>query len=388
MVKFYITESFKRGFVQLVRRPMYFLMMVVVPIICTWALMDMMSSGGIRQVPVGVIDLDNSDLSRKLLRNLRAFPQVKITHQYANFAEAKYAVQSGQVMGFYYIPADLEERALNGKQPTVSYYINYSYYAPASMQFKGFKTISLLSNAGIIQTALRTVGMRSEAISATLQPYATHYHMPANPWLNYNYYLNTSFVPCFFALFILMMTAFSLGSELKSGLCKQWLEIAGGSMNLAITGKFLPQTMLFTCVGWFIQWMMYRVYSLPLNCNPWHMLLAMPLFVMANQGFALFLFCFTPNFRMGSTLCTLMGVLSFSFCAFSLPEEALYPWVKTIGYTVPMKYYFLLSVDQAINGISLYYSRYYYAMLGVFIILPLINSWRIKRECLNPVYVP
>ena len=374
--------------VQLVRRPMYFLMMVFVPILGSWMLMDMMKDGVIREVPVGVVDMDDSDLSRKLLRNMDALQQVEIRRHYKDFTEAKRAVQRGDIMGFYYIPEDLQERALSGRSPEVSYYINYSYYPPASMQYKGFKTISLLTNGGIVQTVLRTVGMPQHSVMAALQPMVAHSHMPGNPWLNYNYYLNMSFVPCFFALIILMITAFTLGTELKSGLCRQWLATAGDNMVLALTGKLVPHAILFTVVGWFIQWMMFSVYSLPLNCNPWHMLLAMPLFVMANQGFATLMFCFTPSFRLGSTLCTLMGMLSFSFCAFSMPEEAMYPWVATIGYMVPMKYYFLISIDQALNGISLYYSRVYYAMLGVFIVLPLVMSWRIKHECLNPIYVP
>ena len=374
--------------VQLVRRPMYFLMMVFVPILGSWMLMDMMKDGVIREVPVGVVDMDDSELSRKLLRNMDALQQVEIRRHYKDFTEAKRAVQRGDIMGFYYIPEDLQERALSGRSPEVSYYINYSYYPPASMLYKGFKTISLLTNGGIVQTVLRTVGMPQHSVMAALQPMVAHSHMPGNPWLNYNYYLNMSFVPCFFALIILMITAFTLGTELKSGLCRQWLATAGDNMVLALTGKLVPHAILFTVVGWFIQWMMFRVYSLPLNCNPWHMLLAMPLFVMANQGFATLMFCFTPSFRLGSTLCTLMGMLSFSFCAFSMPEEAMYPWVATIGYMVPMKYYFLISIDQALNGIGLYYSRVYYAMLGVFIVLPLVMSWRIKHECLNPIYVP
>lgn len=388
MVKFYFIESFKRGLVQLVRRPMYFLMMVIVPLLGSWALLDLMKGGVIREVPVGVVDLDDSELSRRLLRNLNAFQQVDIRYQYKDFKEAKWAVQRGEILGFYYVPADLQQRALSGRSPEVSYYINYSYFPAASMQYKGFKTISLLTNGGIVQTVLRTVGLPQESVMATLQPYVAHSHAPGNPWLNYDFYLNLSFVPCLFSLIILLVTAFTLGTELKSGLCRQWLAVAGDNMVLALTGKLIPHTVLFTAVGWLIQWLMFVVYELPLNCNPWHMLLAMPLLVMANQGFAVLMFCFTPNFRFGSTLCTLMGMLSFSFCAFSLPEEAMYPWVAAIGYMVPIKYYFLLSVDQALNGIDLYYSRVYYAMLGVFIILPLVLSWRIKRECMNPIYVP
>ena len=55
---------------------------------------------------------------------------------------------------------------------------------------------------------------------------------------------------------------------------------------------------------------------------------------------------------------------------------------------MPIKYYFLIMVDQALNGIDIYYSRYYYAALIGFTLLPMLLSWRLKKECLNPVYVP
>ena len=388
MIWKYIGNSIKRGCVQLVRRPMYFLLMVILPILCCWFLMDLIKDGSVQRVPVGIVDLDNSSLSRRISRNLNGFQQVNIRHRYNNFAEARDAVQRGEVLGFFLIPEDLEELALGGRQPVVSYYVNYAYYAPASMQYKGFKTISLLVNGGIVQTALRTVGLRDESIESALVPYQTHVHMPGNPFTNYNYYLNGTFVPCFLSLFILLVTAFSLGTELKTGLSRQWLRTSGDSMFLALVGKLAPQTVLFTAVGWFIQWMMFRCYDFPLNCNPWNMLIAMFLLVVANQSFALLMFCFVPNFRYGTMLCTLLGMVSFSFTGFSLPQESMYPWVEMLGFTVPIKYYFLIMVDQALNGIDLYYSRYYYAALLGFTLLPMLLSWHLKKECLNPVYVP
>ena len=388
MILKYIGRSFKRGCIQLVRRPMYFLLIVIMPLLCSWFLMDLIKTGSVQRVPVGIVDLDNSSLSRRISRNLNGFQQVNISHRYNNFAEARDAVQRGEVMGFFFIPDDLENLALGGRQPVVSYYVNYAYYAPASMQYKGFKTISLLVNGGIVQTALRTVGLRNEQIESTLVPYQTHLHMISNPFTNYNFYLNSTFVPCFLSLFILLVTAFSLGLELKSGLSSQWLKNSGGSMFLALVGKLVPQTVLFTIVGWFIQWMMFRCYDFPLNCNPWHMLSAMFLLVVANQSFAVLMYCFVPNFRYATMLCTLLGMVSFSFTGFSLPHEAMYPWVTALGYVMPIKYYFLIMVDQALNGVDLYYSRVYYAALIGFTILPMLLSWRLKKECLNPVYVP
>ena len=388
MVRRYIKDSLVRGAVQLVRRPMYVLLMIILPLVCCWFLLDLMDSGTIEHVPVGIVNMDNSSVSRRVERMLGSFQQVDIKRHYADFEDARQAVMRGDVYGFFYIPEDFEARALGGRQPVVSYYVNYSYYAPASMQFKGFKTISLLSNAGVIRTMLRTVGMRDEQIITALQPIGTHVHQISNPFTNYNYYLSTSFVPCFLSLFILLVTAFALGTEFKSGLCRQWLSTAGDSMVLSLAGKLLPQTVLFTAVGWTVQCMMYRWFGLPLNCSPWHMILAMPLLVLANQAWAVMAFCVTPNFRYGTTLCTLFGMLSFSFCGFSLPGEAMYPWVEAIGYVMPIKYYFLLSVDQAVNGIDLYFSRYYYAALIAFTLLPVPLLWRMKAECRDPYYIP
>ena len=305
-----------------------------------------------------------------------------------NYQEATDAVQRGLVLGFFYIPSDLSEKALSGNKPTVSYYINYAYYTPASTMFKGFKTISVMANGAIVSTALQTLGVPGPTISATLQPVLTDVHALNNPWTNYSYYLNNSFVPCFLALIILLVTAFSIGTELKYGTCRQWLHEAGDSIIVAITGKILPQTVIFTAMGWFIQLMMYRIYGFPLNCAPSHMLWAMFLFVLANQGWALFVMCVVPNFRLGSMLCTLLGMLSFSFCGFSLPQESMYAWIEAIGFIMPVKYFFLISIDQALNGIDLYFSRVYYAALIGFILLPWPLIWRLKKECLHPVYVP
>ena len=388
MIRRYIGQSFKRGCVQLVRRPMYFLLMVIMPVLCCWFLMDLIKGGAVERVPVGIVDLDNSILSRQVSRTLNGLQQVNIRHHYRNFAEARDAVQRGEVLGFFFLPDGLEERALGGRQPMVSYYVNYAFYAPASMQYKGFKTMSLLANGAIVQTALRTVGLPNQTIATTLQPYQMHVHALNNPFTNYSYYLNSTFIPCFLSLFILLVTAFSLGVELKSGLSRQWLKTSGGSMFLALVGKLVPQTVLFTAVGWFIQWMMYCCYDFPLNCSPWHMFLAMFLLVVANQSFAVLMFCFVPNFRYGAMLCTLLGMVSFSFSGFSLPSESLYPWVNSLSYVMPIKYYFLIMVDQSLNGIDLYYSRFYYAALIGFTILPMLLSWHLKKECLNPVYVP
>ena len=120
MIRKYICNSFKRGCIQLVRRPMYFLLIVIMPLLCSWFLMDLIKGGSVQRVPVGIVDLDNSVLSRQVSRTLNGFQQVNISHRYSNFAEARDAVQRGEVMGFFLLPEYLEEEALGGRRPVVS----------------------------------------------------------------------------------------------------------------------------------------------------------------------------------------------------------------------------------------------------------------------------
>ena len=383
-----IVNSITRGWKQLVRRPIYLCMMVIVPLLCSWFFFNLMETGVVQRTPVAIVDLDKSDLSRKLTRNLNSLQQVSVTRSYNNYHEALDGVQRGEVLGFFLIPDDFSRKALSGKKPTLSYYIDYSYFAPASMQYKGFKTLTVLANGGIVQSVLTGVGMPSNMVSATLQPIITHVHPLNNPWLSYNYYLSASFVPCLLALLVMLITCFSVGMEWHAGTSRNWMRTADGSIILASFTKLFPHTIIFITVGLWIQFMMYSVYGFPLNCNPWNMIAAMAMLVTACQGFALFICCMVPNFRYSTTICTLVGMLSFSFCGFSLPEEAMYPWIAVLGYIMPIKYYFLIYVDQALNGIDLFYSRFYYLALIIYALLPATMLWKLKRHCLTPFYIP
>lgn len=383
-----LVNSIIRGWKQLARRPLYICMMVIVPLVSAWFFFDLMEDGVVKRAPVGIVDLDKSDLSRKLTRNLNTLQQVEINNTYGSYQEAIDAVQRGEVFGFFFIPSDFSTKTLSGQKPTLSYYINYSYYAPASMQFKGFKTISVLANGGIVSSVLTTAGLPKEMVSATLQPVVTHVHPLKNPWLSYNYYLSSSFVPCLLALIVMLITVFSIGMEWHAGTSRNWLRTADNSITLATFTKLFPHTFIFINIGLAIQYMMYVKYGFPLNCNPWNMIAAMALLVVASQGFALFIISLVPNFRYASTICTLLGMLSFSFCGFSLPEEAMYSWVTPLGYMMPIKYYFLIYVDQALNGIDLHYSRIYYVMLILYCLLPFTMLWKLRKHCLEPFYIP
>lgn len=83
-----------------------------------------------------------------------------------------------------------------------------------------------------------------------------------------------------------------------------------------------------------------------------------------------------------------MGILAFSIAGFSFPVENMYGAIGIFSYILPVRWYFLIYIDQALNGIDLYYSRYFYVALIMFVLGACAIAWRLKKRCLNPVYVP
>lgn len=383
-----LLKLIKRELLRLTSRKIYFVMMTIVPLACAFFFLDLMKEGLPLKVPVGVVDLDHSSLSRRIGRSLDASELIDIRMDLESFNSAMTKVKSGEIYGFFLIPSDFQKKAVSGETPSLSFYSNMTLFVPGSLSFKGFKTIAVSTSGAIVKTTLVSAGADAEMASEMIQPLVIKTHPLNNPWMNYSIYLSQSFLPCLVALLVLLMTVFSICEEQKRGTSVEWLREARGNMAMALAGKLLPQTFIFTCVGVAIQAVMFCYLGFPLNNNPLHIILGMLLLVMATQSFAVFIVEIIPNLRLAMCIVSLTGILCFSIAGFSFPVEKMYGAVGIFSYIVPIRYYFLIYIDQALNGIPLYYSRFYYAALLAFLLLPVLGMGRLRKHMENPVYVP
>ena len=101
----------KREIVRMQSRPLYGLSMVFAPLFCFVFFTTLMHEGLPESLPAGVVDEDNTTVSRSILRNLDSYQQTEIIKQYANFAEAREAMQRNEIYGFFYIPKGTELKA-------------------------------------------------------------------------------------------------------------------------------------------------------------------------------------------------------------------------------------------------------------------------------------
>ena len=373
---------------RMARQPIYAFCMVLAPLFCYVFFTSLMSKGLPSSLPLGLVDEDHTTTSRNLARNLDAFQGTDIKFEFADVSEARQAVQRGEVYGFYLIPKGMTHEAQLQRIPTVSFYTNYSYLVAGSLVYRDMRTMSELASGAATRTVLYAKGATERQAMAFLQPVVIDMHAVGNPWLNYNVYLSNVIIPGCLAIFIFMITVYSLGTELKFNTADDLMHRADGSIIVAMTSKLIPQYLVFLLMGTLYVLLLYGYLHFPCHCGIGRMWCLMALYVLACQGLGVFMFAMFPTLRLALSFASLWGVISFSISGMSFPVMAMHPILQGFSLLFPLRHYFLLYVNCALDGYALANAWPYVLALIGFALLPWPCMMRLKHVMLHCKYEP
>ena len=362
--------------------------MVLFPILVIVFFTSILDDGLPTDMPVGIVDQDNTSTSRALGRKLDGFQMSRVVARYPSVTEARRAIQRSEIYGFLYIPKGTTEKLLASRQPKISYYYTYTTLSAGSMMMKDLKIVSTLGSAGLGQATMRAKGLTDRQIQTLLQPVTVDLHQIANPWSSYNVYLTTVMVPGIIMLFILLISSYSLGTELKFATSKKWLEMADGRMMVALLGKFLPQTMIWLAIVYGYQFYVFYQLGFPHLGSPWMLVLLGLMQVLASQGFGIFAFGLMPSLRMSMSISSLWAVLSISMAGSAFPIMGMDGALQAMSWLFPLRHYWMMYQTCVFNGFSLIESWFHFAALMAFMLLPWLVFKKIKNAMLTYVYIP
>jgi len=372
----------------LLHEPIYGFCMVVFPLIVVFFFTSLMQEGQPENLPVGIVDQDNSSVSRAMIRQLDAFQTTDVVAHYPNINEARHAIQENKIYAFLLIPKGTTDGLLASRQPKISFYYSNISLVAGSTLFRDLKTIATLGSASVGAAKLSALGKTSNEIKTSLQPITLDVHMINNPWANYNYYLSTTILPGVLIIFIFLITPYSIGTELKFKRSRQWMKLADNNIHIAIAGKMLPQTLIFTAIFLGYEFYIYNIEQFPHPGGSLPIILLGILSVLACQGFGIFIFGLMPSLRMSMSVCSPWSVVSFSACGATYPVFAMNPMIQSIAELFPLRHYYMAYQECIFNGYPLDYAWLSWGALIIFFALPILSIWNIKRAMLVYVYIP
>ena len=376
---YYISETARREVRMLLQRPVYIFSTIVVMLFSCIFFASLFTHGAPENIPIAIVDMDQSSISRRVMHELEATPSVTIKRVTMDMATARKAMQRGEVYAVLLIPEGFYADLASFKRPTLTFYVNNAYTLAGSTAYKQLFMLMNLASGAFQREVLRKKGMPEDLIMKRIQPIAIDAHMIANPWSNYAVYLLTVILPGILGVIILMITIYSIGSELKWRTSHDWLNTAGNNFALAIIGKLLPHTILYTILGISINILMFRILNFPVHGSFLWLNATMFAYVLAMQSLAMCFIGLVPVLRDALSVGALIGMLSFSLSGFTYPEMGMLSWVRSISYLFPLKHYYLIYVNEALMGNSITRSAVFMAALLAFNILPFLVGKRLEN---------
>ena len=370
------------------RNHIYGFCMLVFPVLLVIFFTTMLREGVPQDLPIGVVDLDNSATSRSLTRTLDAMQNSRVVYRFANITEARSAMQEGKIYAYLYIPEGTAAKLLAGRQPEISYYYTMTCMTAGGMTSKDLKTIGMLGSAAVGQATLTAKGASEEQIKAALQPVTIDAHMIANPEGSYNYTLTNVFVPGILMLFMAVLASYSLGMELKFDTGKDWLARADGNIIVAILGKFLVHALVFLLVMFAYQFYIFNVLHFPHLGGTWSIVRQTLLLVLGSLGFGIFTFGLMPSMRMSMSISSLWSVVGLSMCGAAFPVAGMDPSLQAMSWLFPLRHSWLLSQATVLNGFPVIDVWFHLVALIAFTLLPWFVLRKVKNAMLNYVYIP
>ncbi|MGB0937332.1 MAG: ABC transporter permease [Colwellia sp.] len=181
-----------------------------------------------------VVDLDNSQMSRKLARMVDATPQVNIKRKAQNIDQAKALLIDGAISGFMVIPRNFYKEMVLDKSPTIAIAADASYFLIYGTLLEGvIKSAGTLSTTKKVSRAV-IAGENMQHKIKTYSPIRLNMKPTFNASLSYvNYVVPAVFILILHQTLLIAMGLLTAGqfeqemqSKLqaqKSGLACYWL---------------------------------------------------------------------------------------------------------------------------------------------------------------------
>ena len=364
------------------QRPIYLLGSVGVIAFCAIFFLTFLKDGLPSDVPIGLVDYDYSSTSRNFCQQLDATQLGKVVH-YDSFAAAREDMNRGKIAAVCVVPVGMNDDIQANRQPKITFYVNGLYFVSGALAWKDLLQMVNLTNGAVQRQAFRARGYNDSQIMGMIRPVDVDVHQIGNVGTNYNYYLSSVLLPGVLEMIVIIVLIYSLGAELKYGTSRHLLQTSGNSIVTALAGTLLVWTLTFSAIGLILILLLFHRLHFPLAGSIWNMFLGIFLMIFASEAIAIFILEMLPVPRLALSIGALYSVLGFSLSGFTLPIEAMPPYIQGLAAAFPLRHYYLFYVQEAIFGAGFagWWKQVIYLL--IFILLPLIGLVRLKKAYIH-----
>jgi ABC-2 type transport system permease protein len=310
-----------------------FIMLVLAPLVYGFYYPQPYLNQILRKIPIAVVDNDLSELSRGIVQTLDASGAVKVAVRADTLAEARAALDRGEVFAVVGIPPEAERDVLKGTTVPLPIYADATYFFLFRTMGNGIAAAINTLSSELAAGGARPDGSLFKAALASLSPADILLQPIFNPVGGYASYI----VPAAFVLILQQMLLIGAAMLTAAALAQ-----ATGGAFVSVLGRgiahliiYLPALALYFIV-------LPRFYGFSTLGQPLQLFAIASVFVLATSFMGQAVGAWFKRPETPTLIFLGTSLAQFFLAGFSWPREAIPKPVLTAGYVFPS--------DLAIDG--------------------------------------
>ena len=365
-----LINGIKRELKQVLSSPWDITMFIVMPLVWCVLIAGLFGPGLIRDVPVGVVNLDHKTESIELESALDALPSVKLV-SYSSPLEAQDAVKRAQIYAYLIIPDRWLDRSGKPDGASLELYFPKTLYAIATTLELDIKQMLIDVQKEKLERLAQSAGLNAKQAERAASPVSLHSVTLGNIAFNFQAYILPTLIPGILHLGLALAIATRLLTEWRNKSVREWLAACGDSPLTAFFSKAIPWWILYTLYGFIYVAVMtgYLGWWVQGSLILW----------LAGLAFFMAVMTFLPVFLIGVFMrlgwvivlsCT-VGYIApiFPYTGFSYPLDSMAEPVQWLAQTFPLTHYFAFQGQEWILNAPLSASLYTLGKLALFALL-------------------
>lgn len=291
--------------------------------------------GKVMNLPVIVVDKDNSPASNQLLEMLHDNEVLKVISVRHDNTDLKKSMIRQNASALMIIPDRFEADLLQKRYPEIVTYVNTANMMTANFSTKAIQTILGTYSAGISIKTLQKKGLPQGIAATQYEPFKANYIRLYNQTGNYFLFMWPAMLAVILQQVILLAMAVSFAAEFeKQSFATEFLTRTRSPFG-SILVKVTPVWIL-SAVNVLVFYVLHHVFHAPVPHNAFNFAAITSLFVASVSFLGVFISVLLPEALKATQVLMLVSTPSFIIGGFTWPREAMPAAVQYFSDVIPL----------------------------------------------------
>lgn len=283
----------------------------------------------VRDVPIAVVDNDNTAMSRELIKGVEDGPDTRVAYETESLNRAKQLFYEGEIFGILHIPNNYERTLLAGEQANVSLMIDGTHLMLYSHIMQQGVADVLTAGAEVEVSRLMKDGTNAATIPSLVEAISHNANVLYNPNMGYGSFVMPSI------LIVIIQQTLIIGLALMAARRRERGAISATKPIISVLSKILVYTMIYGINLTIILGIIWQIFDFPNMGSTTNVVILLLIYMVSATTIGIATsHLFT---RRESPLMLLLwsSIPILLIAGVSYPYEALPEWLYTIGRILP-----------------------------------------------------